>query len=297
MVPVAIKLLASGASRRPGRITKLDALPTDQERIRTLKIISLVFIGFFASVLSGLLGIGGGAILIPAMVYLLGMNQHRAHGTSLAVISLVVLSSAILYSKHGLVDWTVAVELMVGGVIGATIGARICNRISAGKLKRLFGVFMALVGLRMLYGAAFASGAASEIAGYAISAYTVGGGVVVFLIGLVTGVISGLFGIGGGLIMVPILTLVMGMGQKAAQGISLAVIVPVSISGALIHQGHGNVRWNIAFWLAVGGVLGGLAGAHVAVVKIPDAVLKGMFGLLMLVMGMLMFRHAKPTCS
>ena len=247
--------------------------------------------------LSGLLGIGGGAILIPAMVYLLGMDQHKAHGTSLAVISLVVLSSAILYSRHGLVDWTVAVELMAGGVIGATIGARICNRLSAGKLKRYFGVFMAVVGLRMLYGAVFASGATPVIAGHAISADTLIGGAVVTLIGLVTGVFSGIFGIGGGLIMVPVLTLLLGFAQKAAQGISLAVIIPVSISGALIHNAHGNIRWGVAFWLAVGGVLGGLVGAHLAVVRIPDAELKGMFGLLMLIMGMLMFRHQSQECS
>lgn len=280
------------------RANTLKATAIDQERIRTLKIVSLVVIGFATSILSGALGIGGGVILIPTMVYLLGMDQHRAHGTSLAIISLVVLSSAILYSKHGLVDWTVAVELMAGGVIGASIGARLCNRLSAGKLKRYFGIFLAFVGLRMLCSAAFAATTTPHIAGHALLAGTLGGGAVVVLVGVGTGIFSGLFGIGGGIIMIPVLTLGLGLAQKAAQGISLAVIIPVSFSGAMIHNAHGNVRWGIGFWLAAGGVLGGLFGASLAVNRIPDEVLRGMFGVLMLVMGILMFRHrAAGACA
>lgn len=248
--------------------------------------------------LSGLLGIGGGSILIPAMVYLLGMDQHKAHGTSLAVMSVVVLSSAVFYSQHGLVNWIVGIELMVGGVIGAGIGARLCARLSAGRLKRYFGAFLAVIGIRMLYGAAaaYASTGDVHVAGHAFAAGTLAGGAAVVGVGLITGIFSGLFGIGGGLIMVPTLVLIFGFAQKLAQGISLAVIIPVSISGALIHNAHGNVRWNTAFWLALGGVMGGLVGAHLAVVQIGEVVLKGLFGLLMLGTGILIFRHRPQRC-
>ena len=279
-----------------GRTGKLTASAVDLERIKYLRIGSIIIIGFVASMLSGLLGIGGGSVLVPAMVYLLGMNQHRAHGTSLAVIAVVVFSSAVYYSTHGLVDWTVAIELMAGGVIGAMIGARICALLSAGRLRRYFGIFLGIVGLRMLYGAAFAS-SALQIGGHVLAPETLGGGSVVVAIGLVTGIFSGLFGIGGGLIMVPTLVLLFGFKQKLAQGISLAVIIPVSISGAAIHNAHGNVNWGVAVWLAVGGVMGGLVGAHLAVVKIQDPVLCGLFGLLMLVTGVLMFHHKRPACD
>ena len=239
-------------------------------------------------------------MLVPAMVYLLGMNQHRAHGTSLAVIGAVVLFSAIFYSKHGLVDWTIAIELMVGGVVGAAIGARICNLLSAGRLKKYFGIFLAVVGIRMLYGAfmSYAHAAGPHAAAHhALAADTIGGGAAVVGIGLITGIFSGLFGIGGGLIMVPTLVLLVGFTQKLAQGISLAVIIPVSVSGAAIHNAHGNVNWNVAFWLAFGGVMGGLLGAHLAVVEVGELALKGMFGTLMLVTGMLMFRYKRPACD
>lgn len=279
----------------PGRTGKLTASAVDLERIKYLRIGSIIIIGFLASVLSGLLGIGGGSIMVPTMVYLLGMNQHRAHGTSLAVIAVVVMSSAVYYSRHGLVDWTIAIELMAGGVIGAMIGARICALLHAARLRRYFGVLLAFVGFRMLYGAVLLSFGAPHIGGDVLAPQTLGGGAAMVAIGFVTGVISGLFGIGGGLIMVPTLVLLFGFLQKLAQGISLAVMIPVSISGALIHHAHGNVNWGVAFWLVLGGILGGLVGAHLAVLKIDEPVLRGMFGLLMFVVGLLMFRHRRPA--
>jgi uncharacterized membrane protein YfcA len=268
----------------------------DLDRIRNLRIISMIIIGAVTGALSGLLGVGGGFILVPIMVYLLGMNQHRAHGTSLAVISMVVISSAMFYNKHGNVDWLVAIELAIGGVIGAMIGARICTLICAGKLRRLFGALMMLVGLRMLYGAAWAAHAATPvIAGHAISAHQFWGGVLVTGIGLLTGVLSGIFGIGGGIVMVPAMVLILMFPQKLAQGISLAVIIPVSISGALIHSKHGNVRWDTAVWLGMGGIVGGLIGARTAVLQASDLTLKGMFGVLTLLVGVLMARRGSAA--
>ena len=209
---------------------------------------------------------------------------------------MIVLFSALFYSRHGQVDWLVAIELMIGGVIGAAIGARICTLISARRLRRLFGILMALVGIRMLYGAAAAAYAVSpSIAGHAISANQFWGALAVVGIGLFTGILSGIFGIGGGIVMIPALVLIFGFAQKMAQGISLAVIIPVSISGALIHNKHGNVRWDTAFWLGVGGIIGGLIGAWIAVREVSDLALRGMFGVLTLVIGILMARRASSA--
>lgn len=249
-------------------------------------------IGFSAGALSGLLGIGGGSILVPAMVFLLGMGQHRAHGTSLAAISAIVLSSAIIYSGHGKVDWLVAFELAAGGVVGAAFGAKLCCLVSAGRLRRLFGLFLGIVGIRMLYDVVVvlaASGA--QASPHPFSPAELGGAAYVVGVGVLTGFCSGMFGIGGGLVMVPALVLLFGLSQRVAQGISLAVIIPVSISGSFIHSRHGNVGWGVAWWLALGGIVGGLVGSHLAVIRIPEMTLRGMFGLLMLVTGLLMARH------
>jgi len=259
----------------------------------------MIIVGFGVGMLTGLLGIGGGSVLVPAMVYLYGMNQHRAHGTSLAAISLVALFTALFYSRHGQVDWIVAGELMLGGVVGAMIGARICALLSARRLRRYFGIFLAVVGIRMLYNAAavFAAAGAPSIAGRAFAPDQLGGGLLVVVIGVFTGILSGLFGIGGGIVMIPTLVLLFGFAQKMAQGISLAVIIPVSISGALIHSAHGNVRWSTGMWLAFGGIFGGLVGARIAVIEVGELVLQGMFGLLVLVTGVLMMRHRREACD
>ena len=256
-----------------------------------MRAIIIIIIGFTAGMLSGLLGIGGGIILVPAMVYLLGMSQHRAHGTSLAVISLIALASSILYGKSGNVDWTIAIVLAVGGVMGALVGARLCSRTGAPQLRKFFGLLMAVVAVSMLFDAADALFAGGRFQLPALALPTIGfwGILLVLGIGVATGILSGLLGVGGGVIMIPAMILLLGLSQKLAQGISLAVIVPVSISGTLIHFKQGNIRFDVWKWLTIGGVLGGVVGVHVAI-GLDDMILRGIFGILFLVVAILTLR-------
>jgi uncharacterized membrane protein YfcA len=101
---------------------------------------------------------------------------------------------------------------------------------------------------------------------------------------------SGIFGIGGGIIMIPVLVLLLGYPQILAQGISLAVIIPVSLSGAIIHARHGNVNFGVAVWLIVGGIAGGLLGARLAL-GLSQEILRGIFSLLMLAIGISTIRR------
>jgi uncharacterized protein len=261
-----------------------------------MRIVAIFVIGFCVGILSGLLGIGGGILMIPAMIFLLGMSQHQAHGTSLAAISLTVLFSAIYYGTHGQVNWVVAVELALGGTFGAMIGARICALISAGKLRTYFGTFVAAVGIRMLYDAYLLYHGCNLSAENLISPVTLSGGLILVAVGVLTGILSGLLGIGGGILMIPAMVLLLGFTQTMAQGISLAVIIPVSISGALIHRKHGNVRMDVGIWLAFGGIFGGLLGAQIAIGQ-QQWVLRSLFGLLMLIMGALMIRRRTRDTS
>lgn len=268
----------------------------DLERIKTLRAIAIIIIGVLTGLLSGLLGIGGGVVLVPAMVYLLGMNQHQAHGTSLAVISLVVLSSAMFYGFHGEMDWLIALELAIGGVIGAAIGARLCCLSSTGRLRRYFALFLVFVAFRMLWEVLypiFTSGSFGII-NHSRAVTGPWSIPVVLLVGIGTGIMSGLLGVGGGVIMVPAMVLLLGIAQKMAQGISLAVIIPVSVSGAIVHYRHGNVRPDIGKWLAVGGILGGLVGARIAL-GLEPVILRGFFAVLLLTLGIVTFRRrARP---
>jgi len=114
--------------------------------------IKYVIVGFVIGILSGLLGVGGGVFLVPVMVSLFAIPQHTAHGTSLAVVIPTAIVSSIIYGTHGNIDLGIALNLLVGSVIGANIGARVMKKIPASRLKQIFGVMLFLVGLRMVLG-------------------------------------------------------------------------------------------------------------------------------------------------
>jgi uncharacterized protein len=107
------------------------------------------------------------------------------------------------------------------------------------------------------------------------------GWIIALAVGLFTGVVSGLMGIGGGNVMVPASTILFGLEQHQAQGVSLLVIIPTAVSGAWSHYRRGNVNVRVALLLTPGAVLGGLLGARVAQ-GIPGDQLRGIFGLLLL---------------
>jgi uncharacterized membrane protein YfcA len=109
-----------------------------------------VGIGLVAGVASGVAGIGGGVIMVPAMVFLLGMNQHIAEGTSLMAILFTAVAGTRVNLRNHRVDLRQATLIGVGGVISALIGVRFALGMSSETLTRVFGVFVALVGLRMI---------------------------------------------------------------------------------------------------------------------------------------------------
>jgi hypothetical protein len=107
-------------------------------------------IGLLSGVTSGLFGVGGGVIMVPAMVLLMSMVTHSAVGTSLAVIIPTALIGTLQHHRQGNVDWRVALALAPMAIVGGYLGARLAGMISADHLKRAFGAFIVLVGLRLL---------------------------------------------------------------------------------------------------------------------------------------------------
>lgn len=106
-------------------------------------------------------------------------------------------------------------------------------------------------------------------------------------VGAVTGLLSGILGIGGAPILVPALIYILGVGQKAAQGVSLAVIVPTAIAGAVTHYRLGNVRLRVTAWLVPAAIVGAVVGAVLATI-VDAATLRRAFAVLLLVMSIRM---------
>jgi uncharacterized membrane protein YfcA len=216
----------------------------------------------------GLVGFGGGAVMIPLMTGLAKLTQHKAHGTSLAAIIFTALVGAATYFLHGAVDWKIAAVLAVSAILTARFGALYAHSLPEKKLKKAFGLFLAVVSVLVIVKGLLPS------TGHPPSFWV---SLLIFLsTGAATGFLSGMMGVGGGTVMIPPMVILAGMPQHLAQGTSLLAMVPVSISGALTHYRLGNVQVDLVPGLVVGAVVGGYLGGTAANL-LPDIYLKLIF--------------------
>lgn len=115
-------------------------------------IIILLCIGLVAGTLSGMVGIGGGIVIVPALVFFMGMSQHQAQGTSLAVLLLPVGILAVYYYYNaGYVDIKPSLIIALSFVVGGFVGSKIAISIDQNILKKVFGIFMLLLSLKMIF--------------------------------------------------------------------------------------------------------------------------------------------------
>lgn len=113
-----------------------------------------IVIGVLGGIAAGLFGVGGGIVIIPALIYWVGFSQHRATGTSLAVLLPPIgLAATIEYYRHGNVDVKAAAILACTMFAGSWVGAYAANRIDGAVLRLIFSVFICVIGLYLLYGA------------------------------------------------------------------------------------------------------------------------------------------------
>jgi uncharacterized membrane protein YfcA len=114
--------------------------------------LSLGLLGLIAGLASGLLGVGGGIVMVPPLVALLGMTQHQAHATSLAAIVPIATVGAATFAAGGEVDIGIAGALVAGTLIGAPLGARIMAGVSETMLRLVFGIFLVIIAVELLVG-------------------------------------------------------------------------------------------------------------------------------------------------
>lgn len=200
--------------------------------------VTFVFIGLLAGVLSGLFGVGGGTAIVPLLVLLLHFDQRLGAGTSLAAIVPTVSVGVISYAASDSVAWIPAIILAAGAVVGAQIGTRLLPRISQTALRWGFVCFLlaVIVSLFLIIpdrGAEFELGWLS--------------GAALVVVGVITGILAGLIGVGGGIVVVPVLMLAFGTSDLIAKGTSLLMMIPTAISGTI-----GNLRNHNVDLLAAG---------------------------------------------
>ncbi|MBK0422247.1 TSUP family transporter [Leucobacter sp. CSA2] len=195
-------------------------------------VLILLLLGCLTGLLSGLFGIGGGIVLVPLLVMFLGFEQRLAAGTSVAAILPAAIAGSIGYAVQGNVDWLAAVLLAAGVVVGAQIGSYLLARVPTAFLRWLFMSFLLVVAVSLWFVVPQRDAAISM---------TVFMGIMLVLVGVVTGVLSGLLGVGGGVIVVPVLMFFFGASDLIAKGTSLVMLIPGSISGTIGNTRRKNV--------------------------------------------------------
>ncbi len=114
------------------------------------RFIKYIIIGLLTGIANGLFGSGGGTIAVPAMVLMLGLEEHKAHATAISIILPLTLISAFFYISNHFVDWKLTLYVTLGGVVGGYIGAKLLNICPTSILRKIFGAFMIFGALRML---------------------------------------------------------------------------------------------------------------------------------------------------
>lgn len=209
------------------------------ESARGLAIMAAI--GVAVGILSGLFGIGGGTVIVPALVWL-GLTQRHAAATSMLAIVPTSISGVISYALNGNVDWAAALLVFCGMFVGGQVGSWLLSRLPELVLRWVFVAFLVFV---IVNQALFVPSRDSFID---LNIAT-GIGMVVF--GAVAGVLAGLLGIGGGAICVPGLSILFGASDLIARGTSLLAMFPNAITTSVANVRRGMVHVKAALIIGV----------------------------------------------
>jgi uncharacterized membrane protein YfcA len=225
-------------------------------------ILVCILAGLCAGIAGGMFGVGGGVIIVPFLILALKFDQHKAQGTSLFSLSLPVAALGMAnYYREGDVHVTIGLVLAAAMALGSFLGAKFALGMSAATMRRAFCIFLSVIAVYLFFKSAILHAEAIEelhdLPAWAIPA-SIGAG-------LVAGLTGGMFGVGGGVIVVPFLALALAFPQHLAQGTSLlALTLPVAGFGAYRYWKKGAVDLKSGACVSIGVLIGSFLGSQFA---------------------------------
>lgn len=216
--------------------------------------VILVIVGVAVGLLSGLFGIGGGTVIVPALVWL-GFSQRNAAATSMLAIVPTSISGVLSYAYNGNVDWIAAMLLFCGMFVGGQIGSWLLSRLPELVLRWVFVAFLVFVVINQLL---FVPSRDQQIT------MNVTTGVCLVLLGVLIGVLSGLLGIGGGALAVPALSILFNASDLIARGTSLLAMFPNAITTSVANHKRKLLHVRSALIIGVTAALVTPAGTWIA---------------------------------
>lgn len=207
--------------------------PAELSPASARRVVALLVVGAVGGLLSGAFGVGGGIVMVPLLIWLLRFDQRRAAATSLVAIVPGAIAGFLQYLVAGQVAVVAGLLLAAGGILGSLVGTKLLRTLPLGWLRWLFILFLVGIAIRLFFEVP------SRGADLVISPWTA---VALVGIGIAMGIASGLFGIGGGVLIVPILVAVFGVGDLLAKGTSLLAMIPTALTGSIANARAGLVR-------------------------------------------------------
>ncbi|MCM8820794.1 MAG: sulfite exporter TauE/SafE family protein [Candidatus Omnitrophica bacterium] len=231
--------------------------------------------GIVAGFICGLFGMGGGSLMVPAIIYVFDIPMKQAVGTSLFVIIFSAISALINYIRHNKVYPKLAYFIVPSGILGAQVGAFLTSRLSDVLVKYIFVVVISGLGIRMFF----------QKENDGVCEGNNFNKIIAIVIGLLAGFVSGLCGVGGAVLIIPLLYIFLKVPIHTCIGTAVIAILFNAISGAAGYIVRNLVNFRIGLMLSIGSTLAAPLGARISI-RTKKEKLRKIFAIVLILSGL-----------
>lgn len=245
-------------------------------------------IGVITGGITSLIGASGVMIIVPILTMIFKVSVHTAIGTSLFVDVIASLTVSYSYYKNGNIELKSGIWIALTSIIGAQLGALFASKMGEGNLSSSFGIVLVIAGLSMVRKSfkkkKDSSDTLSKVVHFKAKWQKI---LVALVVGLGIGILSGIFGAGGGVMILLALIILMSFSFHKAVGTSTLIMAITAFSSTIGYASRGNIDFVIGSLLSVGAVFGGVLGSHYAN-KVNEKTLQKIVGICFMAMGVVM---------